>query len=223
MNDKLVKTTNGISVVKKTGLAAQIANAALAQTEDAGTRPNRIGIVFDDSGSMGGNPIEQAHKAIDAFVKNCNAYDTALALYPLNAGPKKLTTSMADIALYGISIRATGGTPLFEKLGELIDNENLTRAVAFSDGQPVMNTPEYRQKLFGKFREKKVPIDTIFIGDAGDSGARVMAEIAEATGGVYLHFTDVSILAKSFKYLTPAYRAMLTSGEFRKKLERGEV
>jgi hypothetical protein len=60
-------------------------------------------------------------------------------------------------------------------------------------------------------------------GGLYDGGAKIMQELAELTGGVYLHFTDVSVMAKSFKYLTPAYRAMLTSGDFRKKLERGEV
>lgn len=222
-NNSLVKS-NPRFIIKKTGLAARVENAAISTTQNINELPNRIGLVFDDSGSMSGARIESAHQAIDVFVKNCNVADTALALYPLNAKTRALSTNYIDIAMYGMSIPASGGTPLYRRLLELIQNENITRAVAFSDGAPTdMNT--VKEEVIAAYKEKKVPIDAIFIGDASDTEARSkMMELAERTGGIFLHFVGPETLAKSFKYLTPAYRAMLTSGAIdKKKVERGEI
>jgi len=218
-NNSLTKTTSRFAI-KKVGLSAMVQQANEMIPVDMAKMQNRIGIIFDDSGSMSGDAINQAHLAIEAFVKNCNQFDTALALYPLNADKKPLSSNFAEIALYGMSIPATGGTPLYEKLVELFDNESITRAIAFSDGAPNHSMSE---AMYGKYIPAKIPIDTVYIGPAGDYGQSIMQQIAERTGGIFLHFVDVSVMAKAFKYLTPAYRAMLTSGEFRKKIERGEV
>ena len=218
-NNKLT-VTNPKFVLKKTGIAARLDSAALTKPEDATKFANRIGIVFDDSGSMNGEAITKAHEGIDAFVKNCNTYDTALALYPLNKEPKALTNNLLDIALYGMTIPATGGTPLYGKLKQMLDTEPITRAVAFSDGQP---TDNYQKGIcISEYNNKKVPIDTIFIGTLS-YGDKEMRELAEATGGIFMHFTDASVLAQSFKYLAPAYRALLMNPEVKAKVERGEM
>jgi uncharacterized protein YegL len=219
MNNKLANTGNERFQMKKFGIAARLENAALATTEDASKLPNRLGIVFDDSGSMSGEPIQKAHEGIDAFVKNCNKYDTALALYPLNAVYKSLTTNYADIAMYGMSIPATGGTPLYATLRELLSKEPITRAVAFSDGQP---SGFGKNECFAEYQAKKIAVDTIFIGQMG-YGDMEMKEIAERTGGIFLHFTDASVLAQSFKYLAPQFRGLLMNPEIKAKVERGEM
>ena len=218
-NNKLVPTNQRFSI-KKFGIAARIENAANTMPEEASKFPNRLGIVFDDSGSMSGNAITKAHEGIDAFVKNCNHFDTALALYPLNAPSKNLSNNFADIAIYGMGIPATGGTPLYGKLKEMLEKENITRAVAFSDGQP---TDDFNKgTCISEYNNKKISIDTIFIGSIGHGDA-AMKELAEATGGIFLHFTDASVLAQSFKYLTPAYRGLLMNPEVKAKVERGEL
>ena len=211
MNDKLV--------VKQGGLASRLAKLK-SNDQLTITKVNRLGIIFDDSGSMSGEPIKLAHDAIDEFVKSCNRNDTNLALYPLNAAHKSLTSSFADIAIYGIRIPATGGTPLYSKLTELLTQEDITRAVAFSDGQP--GDRLRKTECLSAYKEKGVPVDAVFIGSIGNGDAE-MKEIAEVTGGIYMHFTDASVLAKGFKYLAPAYRGMLMSAEFKAKVERGEV
>ena len=207
---------------KRSGIMGRMQNNALAPVLDTNV-PNKIGIVFDDSGSMGGQPIEDAHSGIDEFVKNCNSNDTALAIYPLNAECKPLNRDFAEVAFYGMSIPTTGGTPLFKTLEKLIDAEPITRAVAFSDGSPDMHDLEYEEPVLTKYTEKKIPIDTIYIGSALGNGAVVMKRIAERTGGIFLQFTDASVLRKSLKYLAPAYRAMLGSGDFKKKVEEGKA
>lgn len=220
MGTDLVKS-NPRFAIKKVGLAAKLEGAQSALMLDVPTMTNRIGIIFDDSGSMAGKEINDAHDGIDAFVKNCNSADTALALYPLNMPSKSLTLDFADIALYGKNIPATGGTPLYSKLLQLINMEPITRAIAFSDGGPT----DQEEDSIPAYIKKKIPIDTVYLGSSeNDPGAVVMKSIAERTGGIFLHFTDTSVFAKAFKYLTPAYRAMLTSGTIdKKKLERGEL
>jgi len=204
--------------IKKTGIAARLHAAEQAKPEPK-AMPNRIGIVMDDSGSMSGEPISQAHKAIETFVNNSNSFDTSLALYPLNEREHPLNNDLCAIAIAAKGIPATGGTPLYSKLVQLINNEPITRAIAFSDGMP-NGEPESKTECFRLYCERHIPIDTVYIG-SGEN--RELQELAERTGGIYMHFTNLQAFAKSFKYLTPGYRAMLTDGSFREKVQRGEV
>ena len=41
---------------------------------------------------------------------------------------------------------------------------------------------------------------------------RMPRKIASETGGIFIKFSDVNAFSKAFGYLTPSYRAMLTSG-----------
>jgi uncharacterized protein YegL len=223
---------------KKVGLSAKLHEAQNKQPEifDPLSKTHRLGIVFDDSGSMAGEAIEKAHEAIDLFVKNCNSFDTALALYPLNKDCKGLSNNFAEIAIYGQTIPATGGTPLYTALQRLITEQPITRAVAFSDGSPT--DKHFKNDTLNTFIEKKIPIDTIYIGTndcpktADDmeieerfyeySGYWTMKMIAEKTGGIFLHFTDASVLAKSLKYLAPRFRYMLEDKSVKERVEKGK-
>lgn len=222
---------NNTSLIKKgplmkpVGLAAKVAQAQANKKDepkvDCSTFTNRIGIIIDDSGSMGEEGMKMVHQGIDAFVKNCNYGIDALALYPLEQEHKPLTNNLAEIAIYGQSLHIHGSTPLFERLINLIDNEPITRAVAFSDGSP--NTYAPKKECIDKYKEKKVPIDTIYIGSAGGGGYENMKDIAEQTGGTFLHFTDVSVLGKSLKYLAPKLRYMLENAELKAKIQEGKL
>ena len=233
MNEELAIQNKPKIGSNKFGLAKRVAEKQIEQSADFRLFPNRLGLVMDDSGSMSCR-MKDAHLAIDTFIKNCNASDTALALYPLNAEPKSLTNIFAAIGIYASTIYATGGTSLYTKLQEMLEKENITRAVAFSDGSPTDNRTQYQSadcdynslvdshtNTIRKYVEKKVPIDTIFIGEFGSSGYMTMKRIADETGGIFLHFTDASVLAKSLKYLTPHYRALLMDKATREKVEKG--
>jgi hypothetical protein len=207
--------------------------------------PNRLGLVFDDSGSMGGKSIEDAHTAVKNFTNSCNFNDTSIAIYPLNKDKKPLTIDYDLLNLYVMGILADGGTPLYHKLLEMIENENMTRAVVFSDGSPtdskLTGTCEswdskpaaFAQDIITKYIEKKIPIDTIYIGYASDvtdvyedgskpAGYREMEKIAELTGGIFIHFKDSTSLSNNLKYLAPRYRALLSNAELKSKVEKGE-
>jgi Mg-chelatase subunit ChlD len=226
---------------KVIGAAAKFNNALANKTEaplvEVKTLPNRIGIVFDDSGSMGGRAIEDAKDAIDEFLQSCNRNDTAIALFPMNAHPIQLSVDYMAIALMKETIDATGGTPLFEVLDKMVRKEGLTRAIVFSDGSPSgvggFWDAEERQAgwhllekpLYVFCKEKNLKVDSVFIGEENETTAiRIMKRIAEETGGVFLHFVPgKSNFAGAFKYLAPSYRAMLENKSFVEKLETGKV
>ena len=203
----------------KVGLAARKAQAATTEPElNPGDMPERLGIVFDDSISMAGQAMRDAHAGCEEFLRSCNPKTTAVAVYPMNANAIQLRTNLAMLAQLVNGITATGGTPMFETLGRII-TEQLTRVILFSDGEP---SDKYsKEEVLNRFVEKKLPIDTVYIGD-GDSA--VMREIAEQTGGVYIKLdSNKSNFRTAFKYLSPGFRAMLSDKSFVSRLENGEI
>jgi Mg-chelatase subunit ChlD len=242
-NNKLVPARKGVTAQpnfrigpKPVGLAAAKAAAKpLAKREefkpiDMKDATNKIGIVFDDSGSMSGQPIEDAHAATEEFVKNCNPTNTALSVYPMNAdesyGSTKnitLSTDLISVVKAVKQIRATGGTPLYQTLLKMLQNEELTRGIVFSDGCP-SHSHEVKEEAFKWAKEHKVAVDSVYIGEEDKHAIELMKEIAEMTGGVFLHFKPGQAnFRTAFKYLSPGLRGMLADKSFVEKLQKGEV
>lgn len=201
------------------------------------TVPHRLGLIVDDSGSMGSDGMQNVHKAVKGFTNNCSPTDTSIAIYPLNMKPKSLVCDYDLVNLFVSSLQATGGTPIYGILDLLITTEDITRAVLFSDGSPTDSSilthgnegslwaSKPREVAIGtlkKYTDKEIPIDTIFIGNAGSTGYNEMKKIAEITNGTFIHFTDSNSLASGLKYLAPKYRALLANPDIKAKIERGE-
>lgn len=198
--------------------------------------PNRLGLVMDDSSSMGHTGMKSAHEAISGFLDACSPLDTSVAVYPLNAAPKPLECNYDLIKLFVNSIGPTGGTPIYGVLQTLITQVNMTRAILFSDGSPtdsscLTDNDEESDSFWGRssklakdvikmYIEKEISIDTIYIG-YGDS--KELQKLAELTGGTYLHFENINTLRKNLKYLAPKYVALLANAELKAKVERGET
>lgn len=201
--------------------------------------PNRLGLIMDDSGSMGSDGMDNAHKAIAGFLDACNYQDTSVCVYPLNAAQKPLLCDYDVIKMYVNGIGATGGTPIYTTLGKMIESESITRGILFSDGSPtdssILSKPKddsmsnewsyvrdgsLAHKVVDQYIKKEISIDTIFIG-YGES--KELQELARLTGGTYLHFTDINTLRKNLKYLAPKYVALLANAELKAKIERGET
>lgn len=211
---------------KPTGLAA-IRQAAkhelLAQGKSIVKTPDemehRIGIVFDDSGSMSPLQIEDAHVGIEEFLRSCTKDQTAVTIQPLNAVPLYLSSDLPALSLLVKSIRATGGTPLVKKLNEMLSRNKLTRAIVFSDGSP--NT--YQEADYEKILGFHIPIDTVYISDSQYKDQRAiefMRKLAKDTDGYYLEFErGKSNFRTAFKYLSPGLRYMLADKSFVNKLE----
>jgi Mg-chelatase subunit ChlD len=219
----------------KKGIAANREKAEQTLKELDPTKvTNRLGLVFDDSGSMSGEAIDNAHKAVKNFTDACNFTDTSIALYPLNKDNKPLTVDYDVLNLYVMGIPADGGTPLYTILLKMIQNESITRAVVFSDGGPTdakllspceswdSKPPAFAQDIIKKYNEKEISIDTIYIGIAEGSGYKEMQEIARLTGGIFIHFENSTSLSRNLKYLAPRYRALLANAELKEKVQRGE-
>ena len=206
--------------LKPTGLAARKAAAqseALAAGKTITITPqemeHRIGIVFDDSGSMSSR-MSDAHKAVEEFLRSCEKDKTAVAIYPMNESPLALSSNLPALAILVQKIHATGSTPLLQTLKDILRKENLTRAIVFSDGQPD------NDRGIETIAEFKKPVDTVYIGRDNPYAEDFMRRLAEATGGIYLKFDPNSPnFRNSFKYLSPGLRYMLADKSFVEKLQ----
>lgn len=216
---------------------------------DPKTVPNRLGLIFDDSGSMGGDKMNDAKSAIKNFTLSCNPLDTSIAVYPLNMKPQTLTINFDLLNIYVMGLEATGGTPLYTKLLDLLDKEPITRVVVFSDGSPTdckligtseaydSKPKEYAENVVKLYNTKELHVDTIYLGEefgyrlytdtdkdqTRASGFVEMQELARRTGGIFIHFKDSSILSKNLKYLAPKFRALLMNSELKEKIQKGRV
>src|SRR5271163_2900052 len=74
---------------------------------------HRIGIVFDDSGSMMGQKIKDARDGCKEFLRYCGKNETAVAVYPMNLDALAIDTNLPALAALIEHIEATGGTPMF--------------------------------------------------------------------------------------------------------------
>lgn len=212
-------------------------------------------IVFDNSGSMGTytdykngkKRIDEAKQGSVEFLRNCTVNKDAVAIFLLNnegnfsynpdpsleapmllpspISDRKLTTDLILLAsaIDDPSVEPTGGTPLFETLEEALKSTPTpTRIVAFSDGEASSYS---KGTIYALAKNKKIPIDTVYFGPADSSGATMMKEIAEQTGGIFLAFDPAKgvSFATAFKYLAPTRRLALMSEQFKKDLQDGKI
>jgi hypothetical protein len=226
-NELTIKDDNKPAVFKPgarllTGLAARKAaaleKAGKPQIIEPAEMKHRIGIVFDDSVSMGTEQNQDAIAGVEEFLRSCVANETAIAIQPLNKDGLRLNTNLPAVAIYVKGIRSTGGTPLVAQTNEMLYHNNLTRAIVFSDGQPA----SYPESAYQKLLRYKIPIDTVYIpsGYVEERAEEFMKKLAFDTGGIYLRFErGKSNFRTAFKYLSPGLRHMLADKSFVAKLE----
>lgn len=189
---------------------------------DPSKMTDRIGIVFDDSGSMSGR-ITEAHQGVEEFLRNCKPAVTAVTIYPMCSEAMPLTADLIKLANQVKTIQATGGTPLLRTLDKMIQRESLTRAIVFSDGQP--DDPNY-YTVAQSCKDKKIPVDTVFIGGGSDfytnRAIQFMQNLAKATDGIFMHFDPAKMnFRTAFKYLSPGYYGMLSDKSVVSDIESG--
>ncbi len=212
----------GKLITKQTPFQQRVSDTA--SQNDPLKMPNRICLMLDCSGSMKGSKIELLKNAVQNFASRCDFSDTAVALETF---PKRdslpLSTQQVLITSFAILLEAGGGTPMRACVSHVIENTPLTRGVIVSDGQATdwytndeslldeakSSSPD---NVLTLYKEQKIPIDCVHIGDSS-SGEELLRRIAAETGGIYIKFTDVSAFSNAFGYLAPAFRGMLTSGQ----------
>lgn len=181
------------------------------------TNFGKIMFFADVSGSMGTSDsydrneeskISLLRKAFSSYLDNCvpalNA--VGIATFPEQAYEPP-TTNHSMIRDLVNQLEATGGTPLAAALNYVEQNEPITHGVIISDGDA--DEPELSKEIATKFGTKLVKLDTVHIGSS-TGGEELLKSIAEITGGIYVKFTDVNAFAKTFQYLSPAKRGLLT-------------
>ena len=221
MNDLIKKpATFRVGAKPLSGLAARKQAAALATNEPieipAHEMEHRIGIVFDDSGSMGSAQIADAKAGVEEFLRSCEKDKTAVAIYPMNMEGIPLCSNLPAVAVYAQGISATGGTPLVRTANNMLNQNKLTRAIIFSDGSPTGDRDIEKLIAHG------VPIDCVYIPDmyVDAHAEQFMQELARNTDGIYLRFErGKSNFRAAFKYLSPGLRYMLADKSFVSKLE----
>ena len=182
---------------------------------------DRLGIIFDDSGSMHGSKIREAKDGVIEFLKSCVPNQTAVALYPMNNTCYTLETNLPYLAGKTLEIEAAGSTPLVETAIKMLNvNPTLTRGIVFSDGQPDRSDTTI---LVSMCKERKLSIDTVYIGADYDSAIGFMRRLAEDTGGTFIHLKPGVSMRSTFKYLAPVYRGMLADKSFVENLQNGRV
>lgn len=207
----------GLAARKEAEKAAGIIPAERPVEINPTELPHRIGIVFDDSGSMDEvNKINDAHAGVEEFLRSCEAGTTAVAVYPMCSEHYPLTSNLPALAILVNKIRATGRTPLRQTLLKMKRENNLTRMIVFSDGSP--NDPN----LDGFDKEFGI-VDTVFISNQSSYSAPrdYMQQLAERTGGIFLEFQAGKANFKTaFKYLSPGLRYMLADKSFVEQIQK---
>jgi Mg-chelatase subunit ChlD len=195
-------------------LHARLRNPTVDVNGDPLTKENRIALLLDVSGSMrNSSKIDCLRDACTAFVNNCTFSNTSVAIEAFQDDEHIFRTSLMCFQPFLMttiqSLRAAGNTPMADAMRFVINNYSLTRVVIVSDGKP--DNQSAAHDAAHRFAESSTPCDCVHVGDSSE-GEICLQRIAEITGGKYIKFTDVQAFTDSFKYLTPAYYAQLTSG-----------
>lgn len=195
----------------------------------------KIRIIFDDSGSMGGQKILDAHEGCIEFMRNCAINDTAVAIHPMNytaTDMSQITTNLPALSVLLRDVKVSGSTPMFETWQKATKlNPKANRYIIFSDGAPNNLGWYLKDILIEEMKELKTPVDTVLIAENSYESSetspayQLMKEVADKTGGIFLVFDRSKVNFKSaFKYLAPSLRLQLAaSTDMQRALQEGKL
>ena len=148
-----------------------------------------IVVIVDTSGSMG------SHDAGDGMTRYDKACDELALLQGRNQG------KVAVIGFSNVSMFYPGGKPSFMGAGTRMDDALAYAKVAdvdemafflISDGEP-----SSRVDALNVASQYKNKINTIYVGPEGGEGQKFLAQLAEASGGVFATAEKVRELAST--------------------------
>jgi Ca-activated chloride channel family protein len=168
----------------------------LASLWQRSKKPTSAILLFDQSGSMSGRPLEEAKLGARTFLHTLHDDDevTLIAFshkVGLELGPWRLGDRRADLERAIDGLKAGGGTALYDAVAAAY-RRALERAVAaparihavvvMTDGQDEDSRLSL-ERLTATFGESDVKVLAIGYGNGAD--AKVLGRIAEAARGVY--------------------------------------
>ncbi len=222
-DDKLQQQHEKVAKVGRLSLPKLHARIMAPKVDvQADSMPNRLALLLDCSGSMD-NPagqgaarkpkIQHLRDAVAGFLTCVDFSNTSVALesIPLHDQFRVPLSRMVGLLQAGAaSLDTVGSTPMGETMDYVLRSYPVTRAILVSDGEPTDGSASL--DCAKHYAESETPVDCVHIGESSQ-GEEHLKRIAEMTGGVYIKFTDVGAFGKAFKYLTPGFRGMLTSGQ----------
>jgi Ca-activated chloride channel homolog len=176
-------------------------------------RPVSVTFVIDTSGSMSGEPLQQAKAGADAFLSGLPDGDTARVMlfssqpHWVSERPEKLSTARPRLIQAIDTSFADGGTALYDSLIQALapapgEDRGAARAVVvLTDGEDTDSKVKLeallqmlRQRASGENAETDVPrIFTIAYGAKADVAA--LQRLAETGGGAFFSGTPKDIRA----------------------------
>lgn len=208
LSDKLAKS--GINKVSG-GLHSRIAASKMlnemTERPEARNCPNRLAIIADFSGSMGGgqgSKLDLLSQAVQDFAMRSDESTTAIAVESFPQGFRiELTNDKTSVWMRMFNLQTIGDTPMGQGMSTALELHQPTRTMLISDGEATDGDSSY--DMAHKYREREIICDTVHIGDS-TRGEDRLKRIAEITGGLYMKFKDVATFSTSFHYLLPESR-----------------
>lgn len=198
----------------------------------------RLVILMDNSGSMAEHlgtterkpKIEAAKEAIQAFLEQCDKRTSAVGLitFESTAYIKIEPVQYYQSVLFAAqNMQPGGGTCMNQAMDLALGVDRVTRMIIVSDG--VSSSPDRCIEIAHTCKTRNIPCDCVFIGNAsqmandldpqandpfayqyGDaSGARLLKQIADITGGFYFTVNDFASLRKVLVSLEAKNRLLL--------------
>ena len=172
-------------------------------------RPANVVLVMDKSGSMRGEPLEQAKAGAVRFLDSLQGEDSVTLVlfdnqvYPA-VGPLRLSSGKAELAQRIRSVFANGGTSLYDAtlaahaLAQTqadADPARIHAVLVMTDGRDENSTKTLkavREQLSSEEHPKSVPVFTIAYGDQADGS--ILEQIAESAQGSSARGTSQTIV-----------------------------
>ncbi|SHJ37828.1 von Willebrand factor type A domain-containing protein [Thermoclostridium caenicola] len=181
----------------------EIPNGKVTRIMDDSTRYVSIALVIDGSGSMAGDRIENAKRAVEACIRNMDpeTQEMSLVIYnseaevlvPLTNDPDKLEQGIDQINADGGTVISSGLLAGLESLGP---SKGAKAIILMTDGED--NTPETIDEAIAAAQKENVAVFTVSTG-GGDR--EYMKNIADRTGGYFMEAVTDEELANVYTTL----------------------
>lgn len=176
----------------------------------------RVIAVIDHSGSMNDkfltasgrqmNRMEAVIEAIHYIVDSSSRATSQIGLIGFSSAPEVLampTDKFSVVKVAAMALRPTSSTQYGPALERALVLE-ADRVILLSDGEA--NDKDAAIKMAHTYRERKIKIDTVGIGD---DGLALLKQIADMTGGVFMFADNLEELQTAFGKLETRARFML--------------
>ena len=192
------------------------AEKTLNQTISVEAKPAVV-VALDVSGSMQGEKLAEAKKALTRFVEKATGrVDVGLVAFSDHVEAAALPTGNVSQVLEVIDgLEANGGTMYSYGLSTVLSMLRPYRyirvptAIVFaSDGMP--GDPQVYPLLVDEARRLGIPVYTVYIGEPNPVAENLLRSIAQKTGGEHYTVRDAAKLAKLYEELATEIAEKLT-------------